>query len=128
MLLVSSLARAEDPAIQFGPLRIEAAQVGGALGWRVTAPVLTDGLVGRVCEVRFRLTQGDKKWEESRKRAIQVPQWEETTFYNRAFLRERFAPAQPIEIGVAVIDLVAQRDLGSTTGTLTLEASPPLVV
>ena len=128
LLLASSLAPAEEPGIQFGPLRVEAAQVGGALGWRVTAPVLTDGLVGRVCEVRFRLTQGAKKWEESRKRAIQVPQWEETTFFNRGFLRERFTPAQPIQIGFAVIDLVNQRDLGTTTGTLTFDDMPPLVV
>jgi hypothetical protein len=128
LLFASSTVVAEEPGIQFSPLRIEAAQVGNALGWRVTAPVLTDGLVGRVCEVRFRLTQGDKKWEESRKRAIQVPAWEETTFYNRAFLRERFAPAVPVQIAFAVIDLVNQRDLGTTTATLTFDAAPPLVV
>lgn len=128
LLMLSTVARAEDPAIQFAPLRIEAAQVGNALGWRVTAPVLTDGLVGRVCEVRFRLKQGDKRWEESRKRAIEVPQWDETAFYRRSFLRERFAPSQPIEIGFSVIDLVNQRDLGSTTGTLTFDAVPSLVI
>ena len=121
-------AQAEEPGIQFSPLRVEGTQVGDALGFRVTAPVLTDGLVGRVCLVRFRLEQGEKKWEESRKRAIQVPSWDETTFYKRSFLADHFLPAQPIQVTFALINLVNQRELGSTSGTLQLEAAPPLVV
>jgi filamentous hemagglutinin len=116
-------ATAEEPGIQFSPLRIESGQEGNAVGWKVTAPVLTDGLVGRVCEVRFRLEQGAKRWDESRKRAIQVPQWEETAFYPRSSLSEHFSAGEPIRITFTVIDLVNQRELGSTTGSFQLDES-----
>jgi hypothetical protein len=128
LLWLPAFAGAEVPSIQFSPVRIERAQVDGALGWRVAAPVLTDGLVGRVCLVRFRLDQGDKHWEETRKRAIQVPEWEETTFYKQSFLGERFAPRQPIRVSFSIIDLVNQRDLGATTGNLVFDDTPQLVL
>jgi filamentous hemagglutinin len=123
-----SPARAEKPGIEFGPLRIESLRLGDALGWRVTAPIVSDGLVGRVCMVRFRLRQGEKQWEETRKRAVSVPEWEETSFYKRSFLGSEFDTRKPIQVSFALIDLVDQRELGSVQGELPGESAPPLVV
>ncbi len=121
-------AGAEEPGIQFSPLRIESIRLDDALGWRVTAPILSDGLVGRVCLVRFRLRQGEKQWEETRKRAVSVPQWEETSFYKRSFLGGEFDTRKPIHLSFALIDLVDQREMGSVTGEVPGEAEPPLLL
>lgn len=128
LLLSVSPARGEDPAVQFGPLRVEIAQVAQAVGWKVTAPILSDGLVGRMCVVRFRLDQGEHHWEESRKRLVSVPQWEETSFYKRSFVAQTFDSKKPVQITFALIDIVDQREIGSVAGALPGEEAPPLVV
>jgi hypothetical protein len=98
----------------------------------VTAPVLSDGLVGRVCLVRFRLRQGgapDHKLEdETRKRAVSVPSWEEWTFIPRSRLAAGFDRGRPIEVSFALIDLVDQRELGQVSSTLPAEDATPLVL
>jgi hypothetical protein len=128
VLVTSAVAHAETPNVQFSPLRIESAQLGNALGWKVTAAILSDGLVGRMCLARFRLEQGDKRWEESSRRAVQVAQWEETGFYKRSFLSERFDGKKPIQVAFALIDLVNQSELGQVTGTLPGEGASALTV
>jgi filamentous hemagglutinin len=124
----AAAGRAEVPAVQFSPLRIENGQLGGAIGVKVTAAILSDGLVGRVCLARFRLEQGERRWEESSRRPVQVKQWEERGFYKRSFLSERFDSHQPVQISFALIDLVNQTELGQVTGTIPPEGSAPLAI
>jgi filamentous hemagglutinin len=128
LLLFVGVARAEDPSVQFGALKLEPATVGDAAGWRAAAPVSSDGLVGRMCLVRFHLQQGDKAWQESRKLAVSVAQWEETTFYQRAFLSSTFDVKKPIDVTFQLVDVVSQRELGTISATLPAQADPNLVL
>ena len=127
-LILSSLARAEDPAVQFAPLRIERGREANALGWKVTAALLSDGLQGRVCRVRFRLSQGEKSWEETRQRNVPTEEWAESAFYQYGFLAEKFDPTRDVQVRFTLIDLVDQREIGSVTGTLPGDAKPLLTV
>jgi hypothetical protein len=125
-LLLVGVARAEDPGVQFGPLQVEEATVGGERGVRVTAPILSTGLTGRVCLMRFELSQGDKRWQESRQAAVAVAQWNESSFYKRSFLSSTFDPGRPVTVSFHLVDLVAQRDLGGVTAAL--QAGAPTLV
>jgi hypothetical protein len=118
LLLAASAARAEDPSVQFGALRVERAEEGQAMGWRVTAPILSDGLVGRLCLMRFRLRQGDRQLEQTRRAAVSLAQWNETAFFKNASLAERFDAKQAIDVSFTLVDLVSQRELGTVTTTL----------
>jgi hypothetical protein len=127
-LVLSSLARAEDPAVQFAPLRIERGREANALGWKVTEVLLGNGMQGRVCRVRFRLSQDGKSWEETRQRNVPLEEWSESAFYKYSFLAEKFDSARDVQVSFTLIDLVGQRELGSVMGTLTGDAKPLLTV
>src|SRR5262245_5549819 len=117
------VANAETPGIHFAPLKVERAVEAGAAGVRVTQPIGSDGLVGRMCVARLHLQQGERTWEETRRRMVSVPQWNETAFYARSVLSERFDPRQPIVVTFQLIDVVDQRELGSATGSVAPEGS-----
>jgi filamentous hemagglutinin len=127
-LVCAPLARAEEPSIKLGAMRADAQKAAGEEGVRVAVPVSSTYLVGRMATVRFILTQGDKRWQESRTQLIELPTWEEHSFYKRAFLDKTFDATRPIDVTLEISDAVKGNLLARGRGTMPPRAPPKLVL
>jgi guanyl-specific ribonuclease Sa len=128
LIACASPARAEEPSITLGALRVEAGKADGEEGVRVAVPVSSTYLVGRLVTSRFILTQGNKRWQETRTQLIDLPQWEEHSFYKRSFLDKTFDSQRPIVVTFEIADSVRGKVLARATGSVPPRLPPKLVL
>jgi hypothetical protein len=127
-VMCAPAARAEEPTVTLGTLHAEPNRADGEEGLRVAVPVSSSLLVGRMTTVRFILTQGQKRWQESRTQLVELPQWEEHSFYKRSFLDKTFDSTRPVEVTFEIGDYVKERVLGRATWMMPPRAPPRLVL
>jgi hypothetical protein len=78
--------------------------------------------------LRFILTQGNKRWQESRTALVELPQWEERSFYKHTFVEKTFDSSEPVEVTFEIDDAVKNRLLGRATGSLLPRLAAKLVL